>query len=91
MAAIIGFVVYSLFFEDHSKQMSVSVSQITISEVKNGAFQAFIPVDGVVQPLKTIYLDVVQGGYVEKKFIAGGNEVKTGDRLLKLSNYNLMM
>lgn len=91
VVSVLGFVIYSLFFVDHTKQMSVSGDELTITEVKNGVFQEFIPVDGIVQPLKTIYLDVVQGGYVEKKFIDGGNEVKTGDMLLKLSNNNLMM
>lgn len=91
VASVLGFVTYSLFFVDHTKQMSVSAEEITTEEVKNGAFQEFIPVDGVVQPLKTIYLDVVQGGYVDKKYIDGGNEVKNGDMLLKLSNNNLMM
>lgn len=89
--SILGFIFYSLFFVNHNNKISVSESEIIIEEIKNGAFQEFIPVDGVVQPLKTIYLDVVQGGYVEKKCIEGGNEVKTGDMLLKLSNNNLMM
>jgi HlyD family secretion protein len=91
VSAALGFVIYNLFFVDHNKQMSIASEEITIVEVKNGAFREFIPVDGIVQPLKTIYLDVVQGGYVEKKFIDGGNEVKAGDMLLKLSNHNLMM
>ena len=90
-AIILGFVTYSLFFVDHTKQMSVANEELTVVEVKKGSFQEFIPVDGVVQPLKTIFLDVVQGGYVEQKFFDGGNEVKTGDMLLKLSNNNLMM
>lgn len=87
----LAFVVYSLFFVDHTKQMSISKEELIFSEVKNGAFKEFIPVDGVVQPLKTNFLDVVQGGYVEKKFVDGGNEVKAGDMILKLSNNNLMM
>lgn len=86
--SIAVFVIYSLFFIDHNKKISVTSAEITIVE---GSFLEFIPVDGIAQPIKTLFLDVVQGGYVEKKFVDGGNDVKEGEMLLKLSNNNLMM
>ncbi len=59
---------------------------LTISEIKKGPFQEFIPVNGVVMPQITIYLDAVQGGTVQEKYVEDGAKLKKGDPILKLSN-----
>lgn len=87
---VISFVIFS-FKESSILSFNVEKDKIIIAEVSKGSFAEFIPVDGNVQPIKSIYLDVIQGGYVEKKFIEGGNMVETGAPLLKLSNNNLML
>ena len=46
----------SIFFTAGKSKLNVDTERITISEVKNGTFQEFIPVNGVVLPLTTIYL-----------------------------------
>ena len=65
---------------------NVPVDRITISEIKKGPFQEFIPVNGVVMPQITIYLDAVQGGTVQEKYVEDGAKLKKGDPILKLSN-----
>src|SRR5205823_12320696 len=50
-----------------------------------------IAVTGVVQPLKTIRLDAIEGGYVTQKLVEGGGMVKQGEVLLKLENQNLKL
>ena len=40
-ASILVFVTYSLFFVDHTKQMSVANEELTIVEVKKGSFQEY--------------------------------------------------
>lgn len=52
-------------------------------------FQEFIPVDGVVYPRNTIYIDAVQGGIVEKVFVEDGAFLEVGDTILKLANANM--
>ena len=37
--------------------LNVDTERITISEVKKGSFQEIIPVNGIVLPVTTIYLD----------------------------------
>ena len=65
---------------------NASIDRITISEIKKGPFSEFIPVNGNVLPQITIYLDAVQGGTVEAKYVEDGAKLKKGDPILKLSN-----
>jgi HlyD family secretion protein len=71
--------------------LNVKRERVTISTVTNGIFQEFIPVTGNVLPLTTRYLDAYEGGTVEQIFIRAGSQVRKGDKILKLSNTNLMI
>src|SRR6187549_3877567 len=79
----------SIFFTAGKSKLNVDTERITISEVKEGSFQEFIPVNGVVLPLTTIYLDATEGGRVEEKYVEDGATMKKGDPILKLSNTDL--
>jgi HlyD family secretion protein len=82
---------YSFIFADTRSKLNVETQKVTIAEVRQGSFQELIPVDGNVQPIKTIFLDAIEGGVVEKRFREGGTLIKAGDTILKLSNNNLML
>jgi HlyD family secretion protein len=60
-----------------------------ISEVTKGNFQEFIPINGVVLPIQTIYLDALEGGRVEELYVEDGAVVAKNQPLLKLSNTDL--
>ncbi len=79
----------SIFFTAGKSKLNVDTERITISEVKNGSFQEFIPVNGVVLPVTTIYLDATEGGRVEEKYVEDGTTMKAGDPILKLVNTDL--
>ena len=79
----------SIFFTAGKSKLNVDTERITISEVKNGSFQEFIPVNGVVLPITTIYLDATEGGRVEEKYVEDGTTMKAGDPILKLVNTDL--
>jgi HlyD family secretion protein len=85
------FIIYLFFFLDRSSRVNVEKSQITTATVTLDNFQEFIPVDGMVQPRTTIYIDAVLGGTVEKKFVEDGAQVKKGDVILQLSNANMQL
>ena len=70
-------------------KLNVDLERITISEVNKGSFKEFIPLNGIVLPLTTIYLDAMEGGRVEEKFVEDGAMMKKGDPILKLSNTDL--
>ncbi len=83
------FLLYLLFFRDKRSKLYVVKSQITIASVLADKFQEFIPVDGIVFPRNTIYIDAVQGGFVEKVYVEDGALLEKGDTIMKLSNANM--
>jgi HlyD family secretion protein len=89
IAALVVLIAGSLYFTSGKPKLNVDAERITISEVKKGAFQEFIPVNGVVLPLTTIYLDAVEGGRVEEKLVEDGATVQKGQPILRLSNTDL--
>jgi HlyD family secretion protein len=85
------FIFYLLFFTDASSRLNVSSERITISEVFQGPFQVYIPLSGTVLPIKTVYLDAIEGGLVEKVVREAGSYVNKGDTILYLTNTNLLL
>lgn len=88
---IIFLILIILILGDTGSKLNVDKDKITISEVKMGDFQEFIPVTGNVLPKTTVFLDAVQGGVVEKKYVEEGAMLKKGDKILKLSNTNVQL
>lgn len=72
-------------------KLNVEKDRLTISEVTKSVFQENIPVNGVVLPLTTIYLDAVEGGRVEEKYVEDGTVMTKGQPILKLSNTDLSL
>ena len=86
---ILILIIGSYYFTSGKSKLNVNIERITISEVKNGTFKEFIPVNGIVLPLTTIYLDAIEGGRVEEKFVEDGAMMKKDDPILKLANTDL--
>jgi len=89
--AIIAFIGYQVFFSDKRSKLNVEADKLTVSSVSTGSFDEFIVVTGVIQPLKTIRLDAIVGGYVKEKIVEGGSMVSQGQVLLRLENQNLKL
>jgi HlyD family secretion protein len=86
---VCGLIAASLYFTSGKSRLNVDTERITISEIKKGSFQEFIPVNGIVLPVTTIYLDAMEGGRVEEKYVDDGTEMKKGQPILRLSNTDL--
>ncbi len=86
---IILLIIGSFYFTSGKSKLNVNSDRITISEVTKGTFKEFIPVNGIVLPLTTIYLDAQEGGRVEEKFVEDGAFLKKGDPILRLANTDL--
>jgi HlyD family secretion protein len=69
----------------------VDARQLTVAEAHEGTFEDFIPVRAQVVPLRTVYLDAVEGGRVEKLHVEDGTEVTQGQLLVELSNTALQL
>ncbi|MFL5786777.1 MAG: efflux RND transporter periplasmic adaptor subunit, partial [Flavisolibacter sp.] len=89
ITGLVLLIVGSIYFTSGKSKLNVEAERITISEVKNGTFQDIIPVNGVVLPITTIYLDAVEGGRVEEKLVDDGAMVKKDQPIIRLSNTDL--
>jgi HlyD family secretion protein len=83
------FIAYLLFFRDNSSRVYVNRDQVTIATVMQDKFQEFIPIDGVVNPKTTIYIDAIMGGNVQQKYVEDGAMLEKGDTIIRLVNTNL--
>ncbi|MFW5777965.1 MAG: efflux RND transporter periplasmic adaptor subunit [Bacteroidota bacterium] len=89
--ALFAFILYLIVFRDNSSKLYIEKENVTIATVEQGNFQEFIPLDGIVYPKVTIYLDAVFGGRVEEIYVRDGEKVERGQPILKLSNATIEM
>lgn len=87
----VSLIFYNIVFGDKSSKLNVDLEKISIEDVEEDIFQDYIAVQGVVEPIKTIYLDAVEGGRVEDIVSEEGSMLKEGDPILRLSNNNLIL
>ena len=89
--ALLFLILITLIMADTGSKLNVEIDKITISTVREGDFQEFIPVTGTVLPQTSYYLDAISGGIVEQRYVEEGAMLKKGDKILKLSNPNLQL
>lgn len=86
----LGVLIYMAYKSSSGKsKLNVDTERLMISEVTKGPFKEFIPINGVVMPITTIYIDAQEGGRVEERYVEDGAVVKKGQAILKLSNTDL--
>lgn len=88
---IIIYIIYTYLLSPSGQSLTVNQDRIVISSVTSGTFEDFIPVRGRVVPAKTLYLDAIEGGRVEKILVEDGASLKTGDLIVELSNATLQL
>ncbi len=91
LALFIGAVGYGLWTQTGGSRLRIAQDRVTVSTVERGAFQEYIPVIGTIEPLRTVFLDVVEGGRVEQIFTEEGLMLEPGTPILKLTNNNLQL
>ena len=91
IVALLVLVGGSFYLTSGTSKLNVDTERITVNEVKLGIFQENIPVNGIILPLTTIYLDALEGGRVEEKYVEDGAMMKKGQPILRLSNTDLQL
>ena len=94
--AVIGMVVVGVaiwLWLDQSKGhvFRLPLNRVTIASVTAGAFEDYIAVRGTVAPLIIDYLTTDQGGTVKQVLVEDGAMVKSGQKLIILSNPALQL
>lgn len=87
--ALVALIVFVISSTSGGSKLNVEKERISMSTVSNAIFQENIPVNGIVLPITTIYLDALEGGRVEEKFVEDGAIMKKGEPILRLSNTDL--
>ena len=70
---------------------TVDGKRIRIATVTSGRFEDYIPLRATVQPARTVYLDAIEGGRVERVMVEEGEIVEAGQPLVELSNTQLQL
>ncbi|HUH18306.1 efflux RND transporter periplasmic adaptor subunit [Albibacterium sp.] len=86
IVALLLLITASYYFTSGNSRLNVEKERISIAEVKDDSFREYIPVNGMILPISTIYLDASVGGRVEEKFVEDGAIMKKGDAIMRLSN-----
>ena len=88
---LILLIVYIIFFGDKGSVLKIDPDKISVESVKYDVFQDYIAVQGIVEPIQTVFLDAVEGGRVEAILKDEGSMLKKGDVIIQLSNNNLIL
>jgi HlyD family secretion protein len=89
IVVIVFLALYVLLSASGGSTLRVEAEKMTISTVKFDKFQEFIFENGIVTPIKTIYLDAEEGGRIEEILVEEGSFVHKGDSILRLDNTDL--
>jgi len=89
IVALVALIAGSIWFTSGPQALKTQTDRIEIKDVIEGPFQETIPENGTVLPKLSYFLDVLEGGRVEEKYVEDGTIMKKGDPILRLSNTNL--
>jgi HlyD family secretion protein len=83
--------IFTLFNKSSEKALAVDRERLVISTITSGVFEDFIPVRGRVTPAKTLFLDAIEGGRVERILVEDGTSLQAGELIVELSNASLQL
>ena len=89
--ALLVLIVFWYFKPDGGRALKVQNDRIVVSTVSSGEFDDYIPVRGQVAPLKTVFLEAIEGGRVDAVYVEDGARVEIGDLIIDLSNTQLQL
>lgn len=78
ITGLVGLIAASFYFTSGKSKLNVEADRISIVEIKKDNFQEFIPINGTVLPISSIYLDASVGGRMEEKYVEDGAILKKG-------------
>lgn len=91
VSACVIILILWMVFSPHPSQLNAKRTGMKLDRVSNGVFREYIIADATVMPLKTIFLDAVEGGRVAERYIDDGDVVTLGQPILKLVNTDLQL
>ncbi|RZJ68598.1 MAG: RND transporter [Flavobacterium sp.] len=72
----------------NKRSLDVNASEVMIKTVSNEYFEDFLTFEARVEPLHTMFVNIVEGGSVQEIFAENGTHVEKGQALVKMYNPN---
>ncbi|WKE65491.1 efflux RND transporter periplasmic adaptor subunit [Gallaecimonas kandeliae] len=82
---------WAMTAQDQGKSLTLDKAGLRLAKVERRTLSASVQLRGQVQARRTIYLDAIEGGRVEKRLVEAGTQVKKGQPLVELSNSALQL
>ena len=87
VAALLIFNIYMMF---EPATAFVNKDDVVIAEIKNDDFCEYLDVEGIVQPILTIKINNLEGGYVSRIVAEEGTMLEAGDTILLIDKPELI-
>ena len=91
VVAVVLYLAVGSLISGGERSFEVAGDHIVTAAVESGEFDDFIQIRGRFTPLKTIFIDTVQGGQVDAIHTENGAMVERGQLLVELSNTALQL
>ena len=91
IVAAILLVVLVWVTRDSSTSYTLDGQRIRTAVVATGAYEDYIPLRATVAPERTVFLDAIEGGRVERILVEDGAYVEERQPILELSNTSLQL
>lgn len=89
--AIAAILIAAIYRESGVSRLNVESNRLLIDTVAIDIFKEYITLFGVVEPIKTVFLDAVESGRVEEIFVENGAMVDKQKEIMRLSNLDLQL
>lgn len=89
-AAIAALCVYSIVLALGPSRIRVDADKFTVSTAEDGKFMEYVDAEGIVQPILTVKVNALEGGFVDRILAEDGTMLHQGDTILLLKNPDLM-
>ena len=89
--AVIALTAWAAWGHGDAQTLRVEADRLTVSTVSDAPFQEYVAVTGTLQPLRTVFLDAVEGGQVVHRHVDEGDTVAAGQVLFTLRNDDLAL
>jgi HlyD family secretion protein len=89
--AVVAYFGQALYRDAGVSKLNVEQERLLLDTVRHANFQEFIPVTGVVLPIRSVVIAANEGGKVEEKFVEDGTMLNAGQTILRLSNPDLQL
>lgn len=86
LMGLLGLSAYTMLSK--KRHLKVSAAEISIQRVEEDYFEDFLSFQAEVEPLHSVWVNVVEGGSVQEIYVSNGDQVRAGQPLARLYNPN---